>query len=111
MRQIEIRREKHIQSNIPLRISELLPQDYFTSEKWHKPYAEALMEPNPVRLEAIIIEAESAISNRYLELCISPAPIECRRDLQNALSVLTKLRSSISSIPATMLDPFGRKRP
>jgi hypothetical protein len=88
--------ERQIELDISLSIDELKSEDFFTSEKWHKPYAEALMETDPVRLEALIIEAEDAISNRYLELCISPAPIGCRRDLQNAISVLMELRNGLA---------------
>jgi hypothetical protein len=92
MPQIEIRSAKN--SDVHISTIELKAEDFFTSEKWHKPYAEALMETDAARLQTLIIEAEDAISNRYLKLCISSAPIECRRDLQKAVSVLMELRST-----------------
>jgi hypothetical protein len=61
------------------------PQYSLTSENWHKPYAEALMEVEPQRLSRLIVEAERAIFGRYLELCKNPRPIEFSRDLQNAV--------------------------
>jgi len=64
------------------------PNDSLTSENWHKPYADALMEVEPQRLSRLIVEAERAIFVRYLELCMNPRPIEISRDLQNAVYVL-----------------------
>ena len=73
------------------------PQDSLTSENWHKPYAEALMEVEPQRLSSLIVEAERAIFGRYLELCMNPRPIEISRDLQNAVYVLIDLKKSIGN--------------
>ena len=73
------------------------PQDSLTSENWHKPYAEALMEVEPQRLSSLIVEAERAIFSRYLELCMNPRPIEISRDLQNAVYVLIDLKKSIGN--------------
>ena len=72
------------------------PQDSLTSENWHKPYAEALMEVEPQRLSRLIVEAERAIFVRYLELCMNPRPI-VSRDLQNAVYVLIDLKKSIGN--------------
>ena len=44
------------------------PKGSLTSENWHKPYADALMEVEPPRLSRLIVEAERAIFVRYLEL-------------------------------------------
>ena len=73
------------------------PKGSLTSENWHKPYAEALMEVEPQRLSRLIVEAERAIFGRYLELCMNPRPIEISRDLQNAVYVLIDLKKSIGN--------------
>lgn len=73
------------------------PKVSLTSENWHKPYAEALMEVEPHRLSSLIVEAERAIFGRYLELCMNPRPIEISRDLQNAVYVLIDLKKSIGN--------------
>jgi hypothetical protein len=63
------------------------PKGSLTSENWHKPYAEALMEVEPQRLSSLIVEAERAIFG----------PIEISRDLQNAVYVLIDLKKSIEN--------------
>jgi hypothetical protein len=73
------------------------PKGSLTSENWHKPYADALMEVEPQRLSRLIVEAERAIFGRYLELCMNPRPIEISRDLQNAVYVLIDLKKSIGN--------------
>ena len=73
------------------------PNGSLTSENWHKPYADALMEVEPQRLSRLIVEAERAIFGRYLELCMNPRPIEISRDLQNAVYVLIDLKKSIGN--------------
>jgi len=73
------------------------PKDSLTSENWHKPYADALMEDEPQRLSRLIVEAERAIFGRYLELCMNPRPIEISRDLQSAVYVLIDLKKSIGN--------------
>jgi hypothetical protein len=35
--------------------------DFFVSEKWHRPYAEALQETDSTELPTLIAEAENAI--------------------------------------------------
>jgi hypothetical protein len=75
----------------------LRPKGSLTSENWHKPYAEALMEIEPQILSRLIVEAERAIFGRYLELCMNPRPIEISRDLQNAIYVLIDLKKSIGN--------------
>jgi hypothetical protein len=67
-------------------------QNFFISEKWHRPYAEALIEAEPARRSHLIVEAEHAIFSRYLELCDCPGPFECSRDLQNAIDILIQLK-------------------
>jgi hypothetical protein len=85
----------HEVRKIPLFASH--PKGSLTSEKWHKPYAEVLMEVEPQRLSSLIVEAERAIFGRYLELCMNPKPIEISRDLQNAVYVLIDLKKSIGN--------------
>ena len=41
-----------------------------------------LASNDPLRLPTLILEAERAIFNRYLELCLSARSIECSRDIQ-----------------------------
>jgi hypothetical protein len=74
----------------------LLPKNFLVTEKWHGPYAHALMETDLTRRAPLIVEAEHAIFNRYLELCQSPGPIEHSRDLQNATGVLRNLKNSVA---------------
>lgn len=62
------------------------------SEKWHKPYALALLESDPASLEMAIGETEKAIFTRYLELCVSPGTDVLYRDLYRALGVLSELK-------------------
>lgn len=64
------------------------------SEKWHGPYAQALMESDPAKLSMLIPEAEQAILNRYLELCNTPATVENSIDLRNAVHQLSKLKKT-----------------
>ncbi len=66
--------------------------DFFMSEKWHRPYAEALQETDATKLPTLIAEAEDAIFARYLELCIYPGSKEQSLDLHQAVSVLSQLK-------------------
>ena len=79
-------------------VRELIPRNFFVSENWHRPYADALMEANPVRLAPLIAEAEHAIFDRYLNLSVSPGPIEYSRDLKNAVDVLIQLKNEMRSV-------------
>jgi hypothetical protein len=67
-------------------------QNDLISERWHRPYAEALIEAEQARRSHLIVEAEHAIFSRYLELCDCPGPIEYSRDLQNAIDVLVQMK-------------------
>jgi hypothetical protein len=75
---------------------QFLLEDYLEPRKWHKLYAEALLEIDPDKTAALIARAESAILSRYLELRIFPTPIEEGRDLDSAIRVLSRLRISAS---------------
>jgi hypothetical protein len=94
---------KTYESLIHLHDVRKIPLFALNSENWHKPYAEALMEVEPQRLSSLIVEAERAIFGRYLELCMSPRPIEISRDLQNAVYVLIDLKKSIEN-PALVYE-------
>jgi len=85
----------HEDRKIPLFASR--PKGSLTSENWHKPYADALMEVEPQRLSRLIVEAEQVIFVRYLELCMNPRPIEISQDLQNAVYALIDLKKSIGN--------------
>ncbi len=78
--------------------AELLPKNFFVTEKWHRPYANALMEKDPAKLTPLVAEAEHAIFNRYLELSVSPAPPEYFRDLQDAIDILIRLKTSTGEL-------------
>ena len=84
----------------------LRPKGSLTSENWHKPYADALMEVEPQRLSRLIVEAERAIFVRYLELCMNPRSIEISRDLRNAVCVLIDLKKSIGN-PDVIYEESG----
>jgi hypothetical protein len=70
------------------------------SEKWHRPYAEVLMETEPAKLTPLIAEAERAIFDRYLELRITTAAAEHSIDLENAVYYLSQLKkANRSAVP------------
>jgi hypothetical protein len=73
-------------------VNRVLALNNFLSEKWHRPYAEALQETDVTKLLTLIADAEDAIFERHLELCISPGSMEQSLDLQQAISVLAQLK-------------------
>jgi hypothetical protein len=69
-------------------------EDVLAYEKWHKPYAAALIEVDPTRSRPPIVLAERAIIARYMELCISRGS-ECEyRDLWRAVMCCENGRES-----------------
>lgn len=62
-------------------------------QKWHGPYAEALLETDPVRAGAAISNAKRAILGRYLELCVTENRVDEVRDLENAMNTLRDISS------------------
>ena len=66
-------------------------------KKWHRPYAEALLETDPVRAGAAISNAKRAILRRYLELCVMENRMDEVRDLENAMNTLSDLSSHDSA--------------
>ena len=66
--------------------------NFFVSEKWHSPYGGALQETDVTKLLTLIADAEDAIFDRHLELCISPGSMDQSLDLEQAISVLAQLK-------------------
>ena len=62
------------------------------SEKWHRPYAEALIEADPANSKRLIAVAKRAIFTRYLELSVSPGSQDQYHDLRQAVNVLSELK-------------------
>lgn len=71
------------------------------SEKWHRPYAEVLIEADPAKSKRLIAIAERAIFTRYLELCVSPGSKDQYLDLRQAVDALSELKE---------INPTGRTR-
>ena len=92
MLQAEKRREQQGTSANHVVNRVLALNNFFVSEKWHRPYAEALQETDVTKSLTLIAEAEDAIFDRHLELCISPGSMEQSLDLQQAISVLAQLK-------------------
>jgi hypothetical protein len=85
----------HMEGSIADRKSEV--KGILDSERWHRPYAEVLMETEPAKQTALIAEAERANFDRYLELRITPAAAEHSIDLKNAVSYLSQLKKATRS--------------
>jgi hypothetical protein len=71
------------------------------SEKWHRPYAEALIEADPAKSRRLITVAQRAIFTRYLELLFSPGSQAQYHDLRQAVNALSELKE---------VNPTGRTR-
>jgi hypothetical protein len=74
------------------------------SEKWHKPYAEALLETDPLKVVTLISEAEHEILRRFLEFHLSPGSKEQNLDLRRAVDTLVTLRRR--NLPVYMLQSY-----
>ena len=71
----------------------LLPLDCFGVQRWHLPYAQALMEEVVPFLPIAVNLAERAILTRYFELHGNTNALEEeRQDLWHAVEELQKLR-------------------
>jgi hypothetical protein len=77
---------------------------FLVSEKWHKPYAEALLETDPLKVLTLISEAEHEILTRLLEFQLSPGSKEQNLDLRRAVDTLVTLRRR--NLPAYVLQRF-----
>ena len=69
-------------------------KDYSVSRQWHRPYIEALFEPDEAMLGALIAEAERAIVGRFLQLLIASVETDETLDLHNAAYVITELKKA-----------------
>jgi len=69
-------------------------EDLFVAQSWHRPYAQALLNSNPINLPVLIAQAEDAIRDRYLELSITPLPTDELVDLGHAVDALTHLKKA-----------------
>jgi hypothetical protein len=69
----------------------------FAKQKWHKPYADALMEGDTQKLASAIAKAERAIFNRYLELSTAEDHSDERMDLCRAVEALRELKRGLDS--------------
>jgi hypothetical protein len=65
--------------------------ELFVTRKWHRSYAEALLETDGAKLPALIAAAGEAILVRYVELTASPVPTDEIVDLQHAVVALSQL--------------------
>ena len=81
----------HLAKNIKL-------EDLFVTQPWHRPYAEALLNNNPINLPVLIAQAEDAILERYLELSITPSGTDELADLGHATDALIILKTASRSV-------------
>ncbi len=65
--------------------------ELFVTRKWHRSYAEALLETDGAKLPALIAAAGEAILVRYAELAVSPVSTDEIVDLQHAVAALSQL--------------------
>jgi len=73
-------------------------EDIFLTQRWHRSYAEALLNSNPINLPVLIAQAERAVLERYLELSVTPSLTGDLVDLGHAVDVLAKLRTASHGI-------------
>ncbi len=66
--------------------------DPFPVQKWHQPYADALIEDDPARVPARIASAAAAILARQMELLHLPVQTDENVDLLNAERALAQLK-------------------
>jgi hypothetical protein len=74
-------------------------------QKWHRPYAEALLETDPVKAIAAISYAKRVILGRYLELCAMENRVDDVLDLENAMNALSELSSGKTNGSSGLLMP------
>jgi hypothetical protein len=70
--------------------SSFLPM--FATQKWQKLYAQALLETDTDNLSLLIVLAEEAVLDRYIELVADVSEPDEVVDLRNAAQVLSELR-------------------
>jgi hypothetical protein len=74
-------------------------KEVFARQKWHKPYADALMEGDSSKIPAAIAKAERAIFGRYLELRFSAFHAEETADLDRAIAALREITGEAKPVP------------
>jgi hypothetical protein len=71
--------------------------ELFVTRKWHRSYAEALLETDVAKLPVLIAAAGEAILARYAELVVVPIPADEILDLQHAVVALSQLSGHIAA--------------
>jgi hypothetical protein len=67
---------------------------------WHRPFAEAVLTGDSIRVHEAIVHAQRAILNRYLELASGwEAQPEEAADLANAVDILQALKRTTDLTP------------
>jgi predicted phage gp36 major capsid-like protein len=74
-------------------------EEIFATQKWHKLYADALMEGDSCKIATVIASAERAIFNRYLELWAAKDQSDERVDLGRAVEALRELEDAANTAP------------
>jgi hypothetical protein len=72
---------------------EFAGKEFFAGQKWHRSYAEALIEIDPGKRVALISESRHAILDRYLELGPVPSPTDEFSDLRKAVVALSEIET------------------
>jgi hypothetical protein len=67
---------------------------------WQKPYLDAMLEMNPVRLKELVACAEAAIELRLRELADSPDAQAERQSLADARNGLLVLKTETQAVPS-----------
>jgi hypothetical protein len=67
---------------------ELTLEERFFEQRWHRPYAEALLESDSAKKSRLIAAAEKAILDRYVEIAAAEEGV----DLRHALEALAELK-------------------
>jgi len=73
-------------------------KEVFARQRWHKPYADALMEGDASKIPAAIAKAERAIFGRYLELRFSTFHAEETADLDRAIDALREIKGEAKPV-------------
>jgi hypothetical protein len=71
-------------------------KNIFAEQKWHKPYADALLQGDAARTPGAIDVAERAIFTHFLELAATSERTDESIDMQNAIDALSQLKKDIA---------------
>jgi hypothetical protein len=86
---------ERLEPTVCLLLKETEGQGMFVSRRWHRLYAEALVESDSFILPEIIALAEQAVFIRFLELFVANSETEEVDDLRTAIKVLTQLKAEV----------------